>query len=102
MICPICKVKNLKSILKDYGSMVTCLYCIPFYDEDGNYHHHDRNNITTGYDCSNGHKFNIVTQKKCPQENCDWNKKLKKEIWFDKDGFSKEEIEQIKDLVSKN
>lgn len=101
MICPICKVMGLKSTLRDNGGMTTCVAYFPFYDEDGNYHSHDGNNISNEYFCSNKHRFLICTNQSCPQLDCDWNKNIKKQIKFDEDGFSKEEVEQIKELVNK-
>lgn len=102
MICPICKVIGLKSTLRNTGEMTTCMAYFPFYDEDGNYHRHNSNDISNDYFCSNGHRFYIITKENCPQENCHWNKNIKREIKFNEDGFSKEEIESIKESVGKN
>ena len=53
MICPECKKEGKKSIVyPGYGS-TTLMYCQPFYDENGKYHHHDMNTTTTPYSCSN-------------------------------------------------
>ena len=45
MICPICKFKKIKSIVKPHGGSSTAMYCSPYYDENGNYHNHDLNII---------------------------------------------------------
>jgi hypothetical protein len=46
-------------------STTTLMYCPPFYDEQGRYHHHDLNTTTTGYRCSNGHEWTESNQPKC-------------------------------------
>lgn len=69
MKCPQCVAENKKSILRSEGSSRTLLYCPSFYDEDGNFHHHDRNTTRTDYKCSNGHSF-IETNDKSPCPTC--------------------------------
>lgn len=53
-------------------SMTTAMYCQPFYDEDGKYHHHDANTTTTEYRCSNGHQWTERTTGNCW---CGWPNK---------------------------
>ena len=57
MICPECQKLGLKS--KAYPGWTTCtaMYCQPFYDEEGELHHHDMNTTSTQYSCSNGHNW---------------------------------------------
>jgi len=65
MICPKCKELGLKSKVFVGMSTSTLMYFAPYYDyydEDGNYHYDDPNIHTTGYSCSNGHKFRTETQ----------------------------------------
>lgn len=50
--------------------MVTAMYCAPYYDEEGVYHHHDANRTTYNHVCSNGHKITVSSTGKCP--SCDW------------------------------
>ena len=45
--------------------MVTAMASAPFYDEKGEYHNHDLNTQTTGYSCSNGHRFVIAARATC-------------------------------------
>lgn len=67
-ICPYCKEEGNKSKLFESMSASTCMYSSPFYDEDGIYHNHDPNILTTDYKCSNGHIFIVRAKIKCP--NC--------------------------------
>ena len=77
MKCPKCVEQNLKSTLSANGpSMSTLVYYTPYYDEDGVYHKHDANHITSQYVCSNGHKLVITGGNRCP--SCDW--KIEQEI----------------------
>ncbi len=71
MICEECKSEVLKS--KVYEGITTCtdMYCQPYYDENGKYHHHDLNTSTTFYTCSNGHKW---TKSQKPVWTCCENK----------------------------
>ena len=74
MICKECKKKGLKSIVYPGVGQTTAMYFIPFYDEEGNYHDHDANTITTDYTCSNGHKWSKKTTGSCW---CGWPGKEK-------------------------
>ena len=42
------------------------MYCQPFYDEEGTYHHHDGNIVTSEYDCSRGNHWIEKFHPKCP------------------------------------
>lgn len=72
MICKTCKDEGKKSEVYPGMAMTTLMYCRPYYDEEGTYHHHDRNTTTTDYRCSNGHAW---TERRrggiCP--GCDWS-----------------------------
>lgn len=71
MICQTCKAEGQKSIVTPSHGGTTAMYCQPFYDENGVYHHHDSNTTTTGYTCSRGHRWSEVAPKpKCP--GCSW------------------------------
>lgn len=65
MICPECEKTGQKS--KVYGGfgLTTAMFSPGYYDEDGNYHHHDPNTTTSKYNCSNGHDFTVVSHKLC-------------------------------------
>jgi len=63
MKCPLCVKEGLKSRIYQGMSVTTCMNFPSFYDEAGHYHYHDRNTITTRYNCSNGHNW---TEKSCP------------------------------------
>lgn len=72
MKCPECVKSGKKSTITSNGtSMTTDVYYSPFYDEDGKYHHHDGNAITTGMECSNGHEWKHVRSGSCW---CGWGK----------------------------
>jgi hypothetical protein len=70
MICPRCKELDQKSTIHGGLGFSTAMYCQPYYDEDGKYHHHDLNNHTWKYVCSNGHDILVVPSNKC--ESCDF------------------------------
>lgn len=70
MICPECKKQGLKSKVYPSMSWTTAMYFPPFYDEEGNLHHHDGNTTTTDYHCSNGHEWVENHEGKCW---CGWD-----------------------------
>lgn len=79
MICQQCAVKGAKSIVHQMGGSSTLLHNYPFYDEEGEYHFHDRNKETASYRCSNGHTWKEQVQgKPCPNPNCIWGRDLEK------------------------
>lgn len=65
MRCKQCVDAGLESKVYPLGSETTCVYYAPFYDEQGNYHHHDANAVRTSYRCSNGHKWVEVSRGSC-------------------------------------
>ena len=73
MKCSECKKQGLKSKVTPGVGLRTAMHCFPFYDEEGNYHHHDVNVTTTRYSCSNGHKWTARKKEPCPHDGCDWN-----------------------------
>ena len=66
MICSECKSLGLKSNVYVGYSVSTCIAGSAYYDENGNYHWHDPNTISTEYICSNGHKWSEISQVGCP------------------------------------
>lgn len=74
MKCPECVKAGTPSRVLVGGSSSTCMYCAPHYDEEGVYHFHDANTITSHYSCSNGHSWTTGHRGKCPVKGCDWNK----------------------------
>jgi hypothetical protein len=70
MICEECKTAGQKSIVTPRGGVTTAMWCPPYYDEAGKYHHHDLNIVKESFSCSNGHQWTIDGHKKCP--GCDW------------------------------
>lgn len=70
MKCPVCQEKNLESSV--YPGMGTCtaMYCAPYYDTTGKYHHHNLNTTTTSYSCSRGHRWDVSRKGNCP--SCDF------------------------------
>jgi len=75
MICPKCKELNQKSMVRPGWGSVTSMYCPPYYDEDGKYHHHDMNIHRYSYSCSQGHSLIVVPSSKCP--SCDFGEEEK-------------------------
>lgn len=72
VICPKCEAAGEKSTVRYRGGSTTLMACSPFYDEDGEYHSHDTNTVTTGYECSGGHWWSVKTRGSCPNPKCDW------------------------------
>jgi len=70
MKCPVCEKKGLKSTVYPCCSTATLLWNEPYYDEDGKYHDHDPNAVTTDYHCSNGHRWIEWHYYKCW---CGWS-----------------------------
>jgi len=71
MKCPECVATDQKSRITPGMASVTAMYCAPYYDEEGVYHHHDLNTTTTRYGCTNGHEWRGTSPPlKCP--GCDW------------------------------
>lgn len=75
MKCPVCEKSGQKSKVFPHGGTSTLMYYQPYYDEDGIYHHHDMNNHTQYYSCSNGHRWMVYSKKQCPAEGCDFGSK---------------------------
>lgn len=74
MKCPECITEGKKSRVTPGGSSITLAYYQPYYDEDGVYHHHDNNDISTDYSCSNGHRWVEHSTARCPAPDCDFGK----------------------------
>jgi hypothetical protein len=72
MKCKECEKEGKKSFVMPGLTMSTSAYYQPYYDEDGKYHNHDGNAVTTSYYCSNDHHWHASQKKTCP--NCDWGK----------------------------
>lgn len=49
--------------------MSTAMYCAPYYDEKGQYHHHDMNIHSKSMRCSRGHEYTLNTYCECA---CGW------------------------------
>ncbi len=75
MKCPECVGSNQRSKVYSRGSTSTLMGGgAPFYDEDGEYHAHDPNKITDGWQCSNGHSFAETRTRPCPSRKCEYGK----------------------------
>lgn len=74
MKCPECVAEGKKSCVTPGMMSVTAMYCAPYYDEEGVYHHHDRNVHTTLYSCNNGHSWQESNTGVCPAPACDFGK----------------------------
>lgn len=80
MKCEKCVEEGTTSEVYPGGGTSTLMYCPPYYDEQGKYHHHDRNTHTTDYRCSNGHRWKLSEQGMCP--SCDFGKSSSKTIYY--------------------
>lgn len=74
MKCASCLAQGLKSTINVGMSSSTPMWYPPFYDEQGQFHHHDLNTIITEYSCSNGHKWAEVSRTTCW---CGWPEDLR-------------------------
>jgi len=75
MICPFCEKEGKKSTLYSGGCRTTLMGGnFSYYDEEGAYHYHNPNRITSAYECSNKHLFETKSTKHCPNPNCDFGK----------------------------
>jgi hypothetical protein len=73
MKCPVCVEQGQRSKVFSNGSTKTLMGGgEPFWDEDGNYHRHDPNRVTSSFCCSTGHYFSETFYKACPNEDCDY------------------------------
>ncbi len=72
MKCPQCVQNNEHSNVYPGAAMTTLLAYTKYYDDDGTYHDHDPNTISTQYDCSRGHSWMEKSKATCP--NCDYGK----------------------------
>jgi hypothetical protein len=73
VICPKCRELDQKSTIQYKDRTITDVYFPPYYDENGVYHHHDGNRITTIYTCSNDHRITTSETSKCPSwPECTW------------------------------
>lgn len=65
--CPECHEKHEKSKVYNMGSTSTLIGGGgEYWDEEGEYHSHNPNTITTSYRCSKGHKWQIEKRRECP------------------------------------
>jgi hypothetical protein len=83
MICAKCMEEGKKSRVSSQGGTVTLMYCKPYWDEDGAYHHHDSNIHTTGFKCSEGHSWIERSHGVCPAPGCTWNDTRLQEAKYD-------------------
>jgi len=72
MICPACQREGKQSRIKLLGYIVTSMCAHEFYDEQGRYHSHDPNSMSTSARCSAGHQLAIVVKHGCDVDGCDF------------------------------
>jgi len=75
MKCPQCIESGLRSTISIGGSFTTSMASASYYDEGGNYHHHDLNMTSTTYRCSNGHEWTGNSKSQCPNLECDFGRR---------------------------
>lgn len=66
VFCAECKAQGLKSRVMPGMSFSTLMSWDPYYDEEGHYHSHDPNTVTTAYMCSNAHRWQAKRKHPCP------------------------------------
>jgi hypothetical protein len=71
MKCEECVEAGEKSRVTGGGGSRTLMGHSPYYDEDGIYHNHDPNTMTSSYSCSNGHRWVTKGKGRCPADGCD-------------------------------
>ena len=75
MKCPVCEDLKMKSCVHILSSSTTLIGGMnPYYDEDGEYHNHDTNWVSTAYSCTRGHKWGETRQNPCDNPKCSWGK----------------------------
>ncbi len=79
MKCPECQTEGEKSRVFLRGSRTTAAHHWPYYDEDGIYHDHDPNTVTSAYHCSRKHSWETKSKRPCPAEGCDYGKEKTEE-----------------------
>ena len=72
VFCPDCVKAGQTSRVTLLGGSTTDMFCAPFYDDDGAYHHHDLNITSESFSCSNGHRWASQSHSPCPNPTCDW------------------------------
>ena len=72
MRCPTCVDQDRTSRVYPRGASKTLMYFSPYYDEEGEYHHHDNNTVTESFRCSNGHEWTAERRDPCPNPKCTW------------------------------
>lgn len=65
IFCIECHKEGKKSKVYEGHCETTLLYVIPFYDESGDRHIHDKNFIYQNFRCENGHFFKKTEKPKC-------------------------------------
>lgn len=76
MKCSVCQEKGIKSNVYPGASFSTAMGFTPYYDENGKYHLHDMNTMSTSYSCSLGHRWSVSRKGSCP--SCDFGSDSKK------------------------
>lgn len=71
MKCLECIRLGKKSTVTPHECSVTLAYYTPYYDEEGIYHHHDKNTHTQQFTCSNNHRWETKSHGIC---SCGWGK----------------------------
>lgn len=75
MKCPECVAAEQTSKVYPLGSAKTSIGWSPFWDEQGVYHAHDPNRVSSAYKCSNGHCWlEDGVLLPCPNDDCMYGK----------------------------
>lgn len=75
MKCPECAENGLTSKVYSQGQTSTLMGGGgPYWGEDGVLHRHDPNTITSGFRCSNGHRWATKSKQRCPAPDCNYGK----------------------------
>lgn len=73
MKCKECQESDRQSRVYRGPTSSTVMGYSSYYDEEGVYHQHNMNQVSTSYSCSNGHWWNQDSPQLCPADNCSWN-----------------------------
>lgn len=76
MICPVCARLDQKSRLNQFRADPVKREVERFWDESGASHVHDHTTYRVVLQCVPfNHAFKREWQSRCPQKDCDWNKR---------------------------
>lgn len=64
-ICTACVQDQKQSIVHEHNTTTDSAGILPFFDNDGNRHYHDKNARRTILICENGHYWSVTHYNEC-------------------------------------